>query len=129
MLGSALIVFREIFEAALIIGIVLAATRGVPRRTLWVSAGVAGGVLGAGLVAAFAEAIASAAQGFGQELFNAAVLFIAVVMLTWHQVWMSKHGREMARQMSDLGKSVKDGGHGVRAPARSAIPRFQNKDP
>lgn len=110
MLGSALIVFREIFEAALIVGIVLAATRGVQRRTFWVSAGVTGGVLGAGLVAVFAEAIASAAQGFGQELFNAAVLFIAVVMLTWHQVWMSKHGREMAIQMNDLGKSIVDGG-------------------
>jgi len=110
MLGSALIVFREIFEAALIIGIVLAATQGVAQRSYWISAGVVGGVLGAALVALFADAIATAAQGFGQEIFNAAVLFIAVVMLTWHQVWMSKHGREMALQMGDLGKSIKDGG-------------------
>ena len=110
MFGSALIVFRELFEAALIIGIVLAATRGVPRRTFWVSGGVAGGILGAGLVALFAETIASAAQGFGQELFNAGVLFIAVAMLVWHQVWMSKHGREMASRMKDLGLSVQDGG-------------------
>lgn len=110
MLGSALIVFREIFEAALIIGIVLAATRGVPHRTRWIGAGVTGGVLGAGLVALFAEVIASAAQGFGQELFNASVLFLAVIMLTWHQLWMSKHGREMAKQMNELGKSIKDDG-------------------
>ncbi|MBV8657251.1 MAG: FTR1 family protein [Burkholderiales bacterium] len=110
MLGSALIVFREVFEAALIVGIVLAATQGVPRRSFWIALGIAGGVFGAGLVAAFAETIAGAAEGFGQEYFNATVMFIAVGMLTWHQVWMSKHGREMAKHMSEVGKSVKDGG-------------------
>lgn len=110
MLGSALIVFREIFEAALVIGIVLAATRGVRRRALWIGGGVAGGVIGAGLVAVFAGAIASAAEGLGQELLNAGVLFLAVVMLSWHQIWMSKHGREMAKHMNDLGQSVREGG-------------------
>jgi len=37
MLATLLIVFREVIEAGLIVGIVLAATRGVPRRGLWVS--------------------------------------------------------------------------------------------
>ncbi|MDR3411648.1 MAG: FTR1 family protein [Formivibrio sp.] len=110
MLGSALIIFREVLEAALIVGIVLAATRGVPGRGIWVAGGVLGGIVGAGLVALFAEAIASAAEGFGQELFNAGILFIAVAMLTWHQVWMSRHGREMAKHMNDLGRSIQEGG-------------------
>jgi high-affinity iron transporter len=117
MFGSALIVFREVLEAALIVGIVLAATRGVPKRGAWVAGGVAGGLCIAGLVALFAEVIAGAADGFGQEFFNAGVLFIAVIMLTWHQVWMSRHGREMSRQMDDLGRAVKDGGTGMSALA------------
>ena len=53
MLASLLIVFREVFEAGLIVGIVMAVTAGVPGRTLWVSGGVAAGVLGACLVALF----------------------------------------------------------------------------
>ncbi|XVN15331.1 hypothetical protein QZH46_03780 [Pseudomonas corrugata] len=32
MLSTALIVFREILEAALVVSIVMAATKGVPRR-------------------------------------------------------------------------------------------------
>ncbi len=32
MLGALIIVFREVIEAGLIVGIVLAVTRGVPRR-------------------------------------------------------------------------------------------------
>ena len=46
MLATAIIVFREVLEASLVVGIVLAASRGVPGRGLWVSSGIAGGVLG-----------------------------------------------------------------------------------
>ncbi|HTT97345.1 MAG TPA: FTR1 family protein [Rhizomicrobium sp.] len=109
MLASLLIVFREIIEAGLIVGIVLAASKGVPRRSLWVAYGVAGGVLGACIVAAFAGELESMFQGSGQELFNASVLLLAVVMLTWHNVWMAGHGRQMAREMREVGAQVAAG--------------------
>src|SRR5690349_22012345 len=106
MLPTALIVFREVLEAALVVGIVLAASQGVPRRGAWVGAGIVGGICGAALVAGFAEQIASALAGVGQELFNAAVLFLAVAMLGWHNVWMGRHGRELAVEAGDIGKAV-----------------------
>jgi high-affinity iron transporter len=109
MLGSALIVFREVLEAALIIAIVLGATRGVAERGRWVSGGITAGVLGAVLVAAFAGAIADAVEGRGQELLNAGVLLAAVAMLTWHNVWMSAHGRQLAAQMKQVGHDVSVG--------------------
>lgn len=109
MLSSLIIVFREVIEAGLIVGIVLAATQGVPRRSFWVSVGIAGGVVGACLVAAFAGELASLFQGNGQELFNASVLLLAVAMLTWHNVWMAGHGREMAREMRSMGAEVSAG--------------------
>ena len=106
MLAIAIIVFREVLEAALVAGIVLAASRGVPRRGVWVSGGIAAGVLGAAVVAACAGAIASAVNGVGQELFNAAILFTAVTMLGWHNIWMNRHGRELAAAAATLGKAV-----------------------
>ena len=109
MLPTALIVFREVLEAALVVGIVLAASQGVRRRGAWVGAGVAAGVLGALVVAGFAEKIAAALAGVGQELFNAAVLFTAVAMLGWHNVWMGRHGRELAVEAGDVGKLVRSG--------------------
>jgi high-affinity iron transporter len=109
MLATAIIVFREVLEAALIVGIVMAASRGAPGRGLWVSGGIVAGVLGAALVAIFAATIASAAQGMGQELFDAAILFAAVGMLGWHNVWMSRHGRELAGNATQLGKDVRSG--------------------
>jgi high-affinity iron transporter len=109
MLATAIIVFREVLEASLVVGIVLAASRGVPRRGIWVSGGIAAGVFGAALVAACAEGIAAAVNGIGQELFNAAILFTAVAMLGWHNIWMNRHGRELATAAATLGKAVLGG--------------------
>jgi len=109
MLGALIIVFREVIEAGLIIGIVLAVTRGVPSRGRWVAGGVAVAVLGAGLLALFAETLSNAFAGAGQEMFNASVLGIAVVMLMWHNLWMASHGQEMAVSMAAVGQSVTAG--------------------
>ncbi len=109
MLGALIIVFREVIEAGLIVGIVMAATRGVPGRGRMVTIGIVAGVLGAAVVAAFAGAISQAFQGSGQEMFNAVVLGIAVVMLMWHNAWMARHGREIAAEMRQVGTDVSEG--------------------
>jgi len=109
MLAAAIIVFREVLEAALIVGIVMAATRGLRARGLWAAVGIGGGVVGAGLVALFGEAIANAAAGMGQDLLNASILFAAVAMLGWHNIWMNKHGRELASDAARLGREVRSG--------------------
>src|ERR1700687_5458598 len=109
MLGALIIVFREVIEAGLIIGIVLAATRGVAGRGRMVTFGVAGGGVGARVVAVFAGAISQAFEGSGQELFNASVLGAAVVMLMWHNAWMARHGREIAAEMATVGEAVTSG--------------------
>ena len=113
MLGALVIVFREVIEAGLIIGIVMAATRGVVGRGRWINIGIAAGVLGAAVVAIFAGAISQAFEGSGQELFNASVLGIAVVMLMWHNAWMARHGREIAAEMRQVGTAVSEGAKAV----------------
>jgi high-affinity iron transporter len=109
MLSALIIVFREVIEAGLIIGIVMAATRGVAGRGRMVLIGVIAGVMGAMVVALFAGAISQAFEGAGQEIFNAAVLGIAVVMLMWHNAWMARHGREIAAEMREVGTAVSEG--------------------
>lgn len=109
MLAALLIVFREVFEAGLIVGIVMAATEGLAGRGRWIAGGAVAGVAGAGIVALFADALASAFAGSGQELFNAAVLIAAVAMLSWHSLWMSRHAREMSGAFKALGSEVAAG--------------------
>lgn len=109
MLGSAVVVFRETLEAALIVAIVMGASRGVAARGRWITGGVVLGIVGALIVAAFAGAISEAVQGRGQELFNAGVLLVAVAMLAWHNVWMSSHARKHVAEMRHLGHDVSVG--------------------
>ena len=117
MLATLIIVFREVLEAGLIIGIVLAATEGVSHRGRWIAGGIAAGVSGAALLAAFAGALANAFSGSGQELFNAAILLIAVVMLGVHVTWMASHGRQMAQEMKAMGRAVVSGDRSLTAMA------------
>ena len=109
MLASLLIVFREVLEAGLIVGIVLAATEGIVRRGRYIAGGIVAGVAGASVLAVFAGAISDALAGNGQEVFNATVLIIAVVMLGWHNIWMARHGRQMAQEMREMGQAVSAG--------------------
>jgi high-affinity iron transporter len=109
VIAALIIVFREVFEAGLIVGIVLAVTRTVPRRNQWIAGGVLAGVLGACVVAVFAGALSNLFAGMGQELFNAFILIVAVVMLTWHNVWMARHGSELAGELRAAGQAVVEG--------------------
>ena len=113
MLGALIIVFREVIEAGLIVGIVLAVTRGLSGSRLVIMAGVLAGIVGASLVAAFAGAIGEALAGIGQEIFNASILLVAVVMLTWHNVWMASHGRELAADVKRVGEAVRSGSRSI----------------
>ena len=117
MLPSMLIVFREVFEAGLVIGIVMAVTSSVPGRGLWVAGGVAAGVLGACIVALFTGGLSELFGGSGQELFNAGILGFAVVMLGWHNIWMARHGREIASEMRAAGEAVATGAKSLAALA------------
>jgi high-affinity iron transporter len=118
MLAALLIVFREVIEAGLIVGIVLAVTQGLAGRNLLIAGGVGAGLIGASIVAAFAGALSELFAGNGQELFNASVLILAVCMLAWHNIWMARHGREIAEEMYAVGRSVSAG---TKPPSALAI--------
>lgn len=117
MLGSAIIVFRETLEAALIISIIAVATRNLRHRNAWLGAGIVAGVLGSLLVAVFTGRIAELAEGMGQELFNAGILVLAALMLAWHNIWMARHGMQLAREAKQLGADVRSGNREMSALA------------
>ena len=117
MAGALIIVLREVVEAGLIVGIVLAATRTLPSRGLYVAGGILAGLLGAALVAAFAGTLSNALAGVGQEVFNAAILGLAVIMLGWHNIWMARHGRQIGEDLRRLGRDVLSGSRSLTALA------------
>ena len=109
MFGTVIIVFREVLEASIIIGIIAAATRDVANSRIWLFAGLLAGLSGAGVIAMFTDVIGGLASGLGQEIMNASVLGIAVLMLAWHNIWMSSHGAALAANARSVGSEIRDG--------------------
>lgn len=117
MVALLVIVFREVLEIGLIIGIVLAATRGVLHRGWWIGAGIAGGVVGAVVAASLADRIAHLFADASRHALEAAALTIAVVMLGWTLVWLSARGRDMAAELEQMGRDVVEGRKPLKALA------------
>lgn len=109
MFATALIVFRETLEAALFVGVVAVATKGLAGRAVWLLAGIATGLAGALLLAAGSSYIGSWADGVGQDFVNAAILGLALLMLAWHCIWVSTQGQAMAQEAKQLGASARSG--------------------
>ena len=109
MLSALIIVFREVLEMSIILGMLFAATRGVARAKRSILTGAGLGLLGALLFAVFMEEVENSMDGAGEFVFNAVVLGTASVLLAWTVVWMSKHGREMSQRIKDVGVSVAEG--------------------
>ena len=109
MLSALVIVFREVLEMSLVLGMLFAATKEVVGSKRWINFGALAGIMGALIVAIFMEALENSVDGAGEFLFNAVVLIIASVLLAWTVIWMGKQGREMGQRMKQVGASVADG--------------------
>ncbi len=109
MISSLVIVFREMLEMVLVVGVLLAATRGLAGSRLWIGLGAFGGLLGATFFGVFMEQMEASFNSDGEFIFNAVILSIASVMIAWTVFWMSKYGREMSQRMNQVGSSVKAG--------------------
>ena len=106
MFSIALVVFREVFEIALIVSILMAATKGLEKRTQWVMIGILAGIAGAVVIAFFADTISQLAQGMGQEMLNASILFIAAGLIGWTTLWMNRNGRQLSESFKRIGQEV-----------------------
>lgn len=109
MTQIAIIVFREILEIALILSVLFGATKGMKNRALWINYGLAIGIIGSIIFAALTDKISESFSGNGQEIFTAAILFLASLMIGYTVIWMKHHSRTLSKNLKNLGKSVIDG--------------------
>lgn len=106
MFPVSLVIFREVFEIAIILSIVFAATRGLPGRGKWIGIGFVGGVVGSGIVAFFTDVISEAVEGVGQEIMNAGILLVAAVFIGWTVLWMRRHATDLTAHLKNVGHAV-----------------------
>ena len=109
MISSLIIVFREMLEMVLVIGVLMAATRGLNGSRRWIAAGALLGLMGAIFFGLFMAQLEASFDGKGEFIFNAAVLVTASTLIAWTVFWMSQHSREICQRMQQLGNSVRQG--------------------
>lgn len=107
-LPTFVITLREGVEAALVVGIVLACLKKAKQSylNLWVYAAIAAGIAASAMVGVL---LSQAAQALSQsqnpyaatlELFLEAIFgLVAIVMLSWMLIWMTKQARFMKAQV------------------------------
>jgi high-affinity iron transporter len=117
VIASLIIVLREVFEVALIIGIALAASRGLAGSRRAILMGCMAGLAGALALAGATDRLGETLEGMGPDVFNAGVLLAAVLMLSWHHIWMQQHGAEVARELKSVGGDVRAGARPLTALA------------
>lgn len=109
MLQVFIIVFREILEITVILGLVLVATHGIKDRGKWIVSGIALGIIGSAIIAISTSAISDAFEGLGQEYFNAILLVVIAILLAWTVIWMKSHGQKLSQEIKQIGKQAQSG--------------------
>lgn len=100
------IVLREVLEACLVVGIVLAYLNkiGATQYRKWVWIGAAGGIAGSvavglGLGIAFWISGEQGFQGKAEKIFEGVAFLVAAGLLTWMIIWMMAMGKKLRSHM------------------------------
>ena len=109
MFFSAFVIFREIFEIVLILGIIIAVTNNMPNRKKSIILGFLIGLMSSVIFAFFASKITDFADGLGQEITNAIILFSASFFIGWTILWMQKHAKEIKQNFQKISTEISQG--------------------
>lgn len=93
--GAFVVTLREGFEAALILGIVYTYLQkiGAERSYHYVTRGGLLGVLASIALGVLVSVLSGPLLDFGPDVIALGVIFVAVIVLTWHGYWMRQHAR------------------------------------
>ncbi len=116
MVASFLITFREVLEAALVVGIVLGylARTGLTRHNRVVYAAIAAGVGASGLGAFLFVRWAGGFEGRAEELFEGVIMLVGAALLTTMILWMMRQRHIAAELEARVAASL-------RGPSRAGL--------
>lgn len=113
MLNALIVVYRESFEALLIVGLLysfLVRQGASPKAFQVMIFGVLGGLALSGLLAAGLHFAESEFEGKALELFQFGMVVLAVVLITHMCIWMRVHGRTLKSELEqEASRSLQTG--------------------
>jgi high-affinity iron transporter len=127
MIGTFIVAARESLEAALVITILLAclgrAGRNDQKRFVWI--GVLAGLLTCVGFAAITDYLESLFDGRGEQIFQAAVMIVAVMAVTTMVLWMHRQAATMRKDIQLQTESILERGEVVSLVLLAAVAVFR----
>jgi len=108
MISSAIIVFREILEIALVVGIVSSILKGKENKK-YILYGLGGGAFLSLILALLLNNISSFFIGSASDILNAVILLVAIFFIGWTIVWMNVRGRQMVGDIKSKSDEINQG--------------------
>lgn len=109
MFKIALVVFRELIEISMILGIISAATKSIQNSMIYIVAGIMSGTIAASVVAFVVANLHSSLGGFGDELIDVGIIFITVVFVSITAIWVKNYSHKISSKMNDLSEKIEKG--------------------
>ena len=107
MFASMTIVFREGLEMAIIVSLLLAATKGMPNRTRWILGGTSVGILISLLLAITAlnsEVITTLIEG---KMTGGIILALSSILIGYTVIWMKSNGMKASQGIKASVSNIK----------------------
>ena len=102
MIKIALVIFREMLEISLILGIVSAATRSVKNSGVYIVSGIMVGFICSAILAFFITRLSSSLSGYGEEMIDVAIIMITVLVVGTMAIWIKNAGTKFNTQLGEL---------------------------
>src|SRR3954466_8284660 len=114
-MGSFVIVLREGFEAALLVGLILGVLNKTGQRdhtrSVWI--GVAAAVVSSAIVGAILFAAVGELHGSAEKLYEGTAMLLAACVVTWMVFWMRKQARTLGGHLRSQVSTALVAGGGV----------------
>src|SRR3990172_9443007 len=103
MLASFLITFREVLEAALIVGIIAAYVAKIGRKDLYryMNIGIIGAIIASMGVALVFKIVYGELEGTAEQLFEGAASLTAAIVLTYMIFWMAGNSKKIKGELQE----------------------------
>lgn len=101
MLATAIVVFREMLEICLILGIISAALDNIKSKKALLLSGIIGGITLSIIFALTMTYINGLFDGNGQEILKIIILSISIIFINLTILWISKHRKELHNKINN----------------------------
>lgn len=102
MFKIAIVIFREFLEISILLGIILAATRNIKNRSIYIILGIMIGVIGSAVIAFFISSISISFHEIGDEVFNASIILLTSFIIGFTTIWMNKTSRVIKHKINNI---------------------------